>query len=79
MVVKSATGGRKMCEAERENKESKRENSEPKREMCEPPCETRSTPQREKNAAHTERKLNDSLWNFAEITSHTDSKRIKST
>ena len=38
MVVKSATGGRKICEPERENSDAKRENKEPKREMCELPC-----------------------------------------
>ena len=36
MVVKSATGGRKICEAKRENKEPKRENSDAERENSEP-------------------------------------------
>ena len=36
MVVKSATGGRKICEAKRENKELKRENSDAERENSEP-------------------------------------------
>ena len=49
MVVKSATGGRKICEAKRENKEPKRENSDAKRENSEPPCEARLVPEREKH------------------------------
>ena len=55
MVVKSATGGRKICEPKRENKEPKRENSDAERENSELPCEVRLVPQRAKNAAHTER------------------------